>query len=235
MDVVQENLRSLCVWKYDQRNYGNDDILWWDYAVLWDENCGVNATSNMNFTANCSFAQMDKVRTDGSLSAFVRTCIADSGGYGYKDGKNTILQAEMNMKYNKSIYAVPTVRINEFLIHGNIDCEHPVTPQTCTVLAAICAGFIEGTQPDVCLVTPSPTEVTCSLAEKDCVGTCFGNYEVDLCGMFLAIGQFHSFLSKIDHTLNKQEIVWIQYQVHYGMNVSVVMGKSVMQLMIVKE
>ena len=90
--MVQENLRSLCVWKYDQSNYGNDDILWWDYAVLWDENCGVYTNSTMNFNVNCSFAQMDKLKSDGSLSVFVQSCITNSGGYGYTDGKNTILQ-----------------------------------------------------------------------------------------------------------------------------------------------
>ena len=119
----------------------------------------------------------------------------------------------MNLKYNQSISYVPTVRINEFVIHGNIDCEYPVTTATCTVLAAICAGFIQDTQPDVCFVTPSPIAVTCTVAERDCNGTCFGNYEVDLCGMFLM-----SLLIRFSQILNKQGTAF-QSQVYYGINV----------------
>ena len=43
LDVVQENLRSLCVWEYDKTEVGNgDDILWWDYAVLWFVECSLS-------------------------------------------------------------------------------------------------------------------------------------------------------------------------------------------------
>eukprot|EP00486_Rosalina_sp_Unknown_P004694 CAMPEP_0201571072 /NCGR_PEP_ID=MMETSP0190_2-20130828/13660_1 /ASSEMBLY_ACC=CAM_ASM_000263 /TAXON_ID=37353 /ORGANISM="Rosalina sp." /LENGTH=819 /DNA_ID=CAMNT_0047995337 /DNA_START=127 /DNA_END=2586 /DNA_ORIENTATION=+ len=185
MDVVQENLRSLCVWKYDETNFGFDDVMWWDYAVLWDENCGVYSNTSTNFNEACSYAQMDKLKTDGSLSTSVKQCIADSGGYGYEDGNNTILHAECKLKYTNSIYAVPLVRVNEFLIHGNIDCDPPVTTATCEVLAAICAGFINGTQPDVCKVTPAPTIVTCTDDQLDCNGTCYGPHHTDACGKCL--------------------------------------------------
>jgi len=189
MDVVQENVRSLCVWEYDKAfgKNGLDDILWWDYAVLWDEHCGVLANSSTNFHANCSFAQMDKLKTDQSLSTYVKQCIVDSGGYGYRDGDNTLLRTETKLKYNSSIYAVPLVRVNEFLIHGNIDCEQPVTTATCEVLAAICAGFIEGTQPDVCSITPSPIIVNCTAADEDCAGVCFGTSQIDACGKCLLV------------------------------------------------
>ena len=191
MDVIQENLRSLCVWEYDKANFGFDDVIWWDYAVLWDENCGVYSNSSMNFNANCSFSQMDKLKTDGSLSRYVQNCITSSGGYGYEDGKNSILEIETKLKYNQSIHAVPMVKVNEFLIHGNIDCEPPITVATCQVLSAICAGFIEGTQPDVCFITPSPTTITCADNEKDCNGTCFGNYQIDACGMYISYIMWH--------------------------------------------
>eukprot|EP00484_Ammonia_sp_Unknown_P012014 CAMPEP_0197072698 /NCGR_PEP_ID=MMETSP1384-20130603/210229_1 /TAXON_ID=29189 /ORGANISM="Ammonia sp." /LENGTH=883 /DNA_ID=CAMNT_0042511519 /DNA_START=176 /DNA_END=2826 /DNA_ORIENTATION=- len=187
MDVVQENLRSLCVWEYDKEfgKNGLDDILWWDYSVLWDENCGVYANTSMNFHANCSFAQMDKLKSDGSLSQYAAKCITDSGGYGMTDGDNSILRTETKLKYNSSIYAVPMVRVNEFLIHGNIDCELPVTTATCEVLAAICAGFISGTQPNVCSLTPAPTIANCTDSERDCNGTCYGTYltEPNVCSL----------------------------------------------------
>eukprot|EP01084_Bolivina_argentea_P182921 315713_1 len=151
MDVIQENLRSLCVWEYDKQQRGiMDDIMWWDYAVLWDENCGVYSNSSLNFHENCSFTQMDKLTSNHHLSDYVLQKIIDTGGYGYADGKNSMLDTETKLKYNSSIYAVPMIRVNEFLIHGNIDCKPPVTQHTCSVLAAICAEFIEGTQPDLC-------------------------------------------------------------------------------------
>jgi len=188
-DVIQENLRSLCVWEFDKEFGKNklDDIMWWDYAVLWDENCGVYANSSMNFHATCSYQQMDALKPDGSLSAYVQQCIVDSGGYGDTDGLNTILKRETRLKYNQSIYAVPLVAVNGFLIHGNIDCEPPVTAATCEVLAAICAGFVDGTQPDVCYVTPAPTVANCTQADRDCAGTCFGSYQMDACDQCLPI------------------------------------------------
>lgn len=78
-------------------------------------------------------------------------------------------------------------QVNEFLIHGNIDCAPPVTQQSCTVLSAICSGFIDGTEPEVCSFTPAPTPLNCSEAEKDCVGDCFGNHLYDECGECLLV------------------------------------------------
>eukprot|EP01084_Bolivina_argentea_P272509 464005_1 len=110
-----------------------------------------------------------------------------AGGYGYNDGVNTLLQRETRLRENSSIYALPMVRVNEFLIHGNIDCTPPVTVQSCQVLAAICAGFINGTQPDVCYVTPAPTRATCIDEQKDCNGTCYGSWLTDSCEACLPI------------------------------------------------
>jgi len=188
LDVIQENLRSLCVWQYDKEYDGPiDDVVWWDYAVLWDENCGVYSNTSENFNVACAYAQMDALVKDKSLSAYVKQCVTNSGGYGLDDGKNSILERETKLKYNSSIYAIPMVRVNEFLIHGNIDCVPPVTKDSCAVLAAICAGFIEGTQPDVCLVTPSPTEAVCTDDERDCAGECFGNHLTDACDACLLV------------------------------------------------
>eukprot|EP01084_Bolivina_argentea_P182922 315715_1 len=188
MDVIQENLRSLCVWEYDKQQRGiMDDIMWWDYAVLWDENCGVYSNSSNNFHVNCSYLQMNKLDNTGGLATFVYNCINQSGGYGYHSGDNSILRSETKLKYNSSIYALPMVRVNEFLIHGNIDCKPPVTQHTCSVLAAICAEFIQGTQPDVCSWTPSPTEGVCNDTDIDCNGECFGHSLIDSCQQCLLI------------------------------------------------
>eukprot|EP01083_Nonionella_stella_P128787 390331_1 len=187
MDVIQENLRSLCVWEYDKTSEPGDDIMWWDYSVLWDENCGVYTNSSVNFNADCSWSQMNTLSHDGSLKRYVQKCIATTGGYEYDGGVNTLLRRETRLKYNSSIYAVPMVRVNEFLIHGNIDCELPVTIATCEVLTAICAGFVNGTQPPVCDYTPAPTIAVCDGADKDCAGVCYGPAQIDECGVCLQL------------------------------------------------
>ena len=62
-----------------------------------------------------------------------------------------------------------------------------MTQQSCSVLAAICAGFIEGTQPEVCSFTPAPTMLNCTEDEKDCTGECFGNHLKDACDQCLLV------------------------------------------------
>ena len=126
------------------------------------------ANSTANFNLDCSMRQMDRLKPDKSLSDFVTKCVSDSGGSGYEDGVNTLLARESKLKTNSSIYAIPMVRVNEFTIHGNIDCTPPVTSASCEVLSAICAGFVDGTQPDVCSLTPAPTMVNCTQDEEVC-------------------------------------------------------------------
>ena len=102
-----------------------------------------------------------------TLVEFVKKCITDSGGYSYHDGINTLLEDEIRLRENSSIYALPLVRVNEFLIHGDIDCDI-LTVENCEVLSAICAGFINGTKPSICYVTPSPTISTCDGSDPLC-------------------------------------------------------------------
>jgi len=183
MDVVQENLRELCVWEYAQDN-GLGEAPWWDYSILWNTYCFNGVANASTFTANCSFTQMAKV--DSALPHYVRQCINASGGYDQYDGINTLLEAESALRADSSIYALPMVVVNQFLIHGDISCS-VVTTQQCQVLDAICAGFINGTQPSVCYATPSPTPVTCADDLKDCAGVCYGTYLNDSCGQCLPV------------------------------------------------
>lgn len=184
IDVVQENLRQICVWEYDKKwGKANNNVLWWDYTTLWDDNCFLTPKPELTFTENCSFTQMDKIHPIApvgqlTLKEFVKKCVNESGGYGYHAGKNTLLDGETRLRENSSIYALPMVRVNEFLIHGNIDCEF-LTVEQCEVLSAICAGFINGTKPAICFATPAPTP-----------GTCDGSdplWRIDECGLCLSV------------------------------------------------
>ena len=63
----------------------------------------------------------------------------------------------MELKENLSINTHPIVKVNEIVVNGSINCEPPITVQTCTVLAAICAEFANGTQPSICGPSSSPS------------------------------------------------------------------------------
>ena len=65
MDVIQEDLRSICVWKI-MHDLNMGSIMWWNYATLFDDNCGVR-NSSQNFNQQCSFKQMDKLIQDASI------------------------------------------------------------------------------------------------------------------------------------------------------------------------
>jgi len=71
--------------------------------------------------------------------------------------------------------------LNAATVYGNIDCNQ-ITEQTCQVLDAICAGYLEGTAPAQCSQT---APVNCSQADKDCRGVCNGQYLTDRCGQCL--------------------------------------------------
>ena len=244
MDVVQEDLRQLCIWKFSTRylfyccvflfclslrlfedifyrktffllndksitffcfdypctgcltffysftTHGDDPIhnesLWWDYSVLWNDNCFNDTNNEHTFNTACSYRQMETLDYDGRLGliAYVNNCIETSGGYGYNDSNNTLLEYEVRFRESESIHVLPTFRVNEFMIYGEVDCEI-VTEDGCAVLDSICSGFLDGTQPDICYATPAPTPMNCSSRYRDCDGKCYGTKETDRCGSCL--------------------------------------------------
>ncbi|ETO31065.1 hypothetical protein RFI_06057 [Reticulomyxa filosa] len=198
MSVVQENLRNICVWKLRMIIllfffcipflYANstklNESLWWDYSNLWNKNCWLTNNSMITFTESCSYTQMTSL--DSNMTQWVKNCVSTSGGYTYRGGVNTILQEEVRLRENQYLYNLPTVLVNSAIVYGNIDCDE-ITEQTCQVLDAICAGFINGTQPPQCFQTttaaPAPN---CSESDRDCQGVCYGHYSVDRCGLCLS-------------------------------------------------
>eukprot|EP01084_Bolivina_argentea_P154670 269578_1 len=190
MDVVQENLRSLCVREYviDSKS---EYMLWWNYTLLWNQNCGISTTSTQHFTANCSFLQMDILDNTGTLKTFVTNCIVSSGGYGYTNGINTLLEAEIKLGSDSSIDMIPMMKLNKFWFSStSIECATPVTTETCAILEAICQSFINGTKPSVCSLSG-----TCDKIERDCLGICFGNHLINPCGRCISSSRsdFHTY------------------------------------------
>ena len=161
------------------------ESVWWDYTILWDKNCFNTSDGELNFNAECSYAQMATIDDDFNqslqLGAYVNNCIQVTGGYGYHDGANTILEYEVRRREYLGINILPSFRINEFNIYGQVDCD-PITTDGCIILDAICSGYIEGTQPNICYATPAPTTMNCSADYQDCQGKCYGTKQIDRCG-----------------------------------------------------
>ncbi|ETO05633.1 hypothetical protein RFI_31762 [Reticulomyxa filosa] len=213
MDVVQENLRSACVWKLHKSHQQliqlihtqprdkikqlkkkkkknrfietlrQNESIWWDYENLWNKNCWQMGNQVSTFTASCSYQQMDQLNS--TLSSWVQQCVTQSGGSSYQGGVNTILEAETRLRETLRIYQLSAITVNSVLVHGNIDCEE-ITPQACAVFSAICAGFAEDSKPQQCNYTPAPTmHYNCTSLEKDCNGVCNGTWSKDRCGQCL--------------------------------------------------
>ena len=115
------------------------------------------------------------------LSDYVDHCINATGGYCYHCGENSLMDYEVRFREDLSVYILPSFRVNEFMIYGEVDCDI-VTEDGCSVLDSICSGFLDGTQPDLCYATPAPTPRNCSASQRDCAGICFGESETDRCG-----------------------------------------------------
>ena len=56
---------------------------------------------------------------------------------------NTLLSTEITALTTNGIFALPAVTVNTKLVYGKITSQE--------VFSAICNGFMDGTQPDVCL------------------------------------------------------------------------------------
>merc|ERR1711871_11626 len=140
-DVVEENLRQLCVWKKANETYAQDGAAkWWQYVVLFDEQChGIGGGGTVDkFNAACS-EQVHK-QVPGLSYAETVQCIKDAESAG--DGTNALLEAEKNFRSRLNIMADPTVIVNNVIERGVVNVE--------AVSGTICAGFLSGTEPALC-------------------------------------------------------------------------------------
>jgi hypothetical protein len=149
-DVVMENVRQICLW--GAVNATGQEGIWWDYVEAFHHNC---SKSDATFNQACSEGLMrifsrQYGRPSQDLLDDVRHCVDASGGTGFEDGPNTILEAEIKARVEEGVFMLPTIRINEKDYRGDISCPTPVSLGTCPVLAAICDGFMKGGAPPVC-------------------------------------------------------------------------------------
>ena len=140
-DVVQENLRQLCIWDDAKTTLQTDGgAKWWDYSIQFAAECKGTGTVSTSFSTECSQRVHDEV---GLSWATTLQCVSDAGGYGPDDGVNTRIQAEIDARTGQkrgNIFTLPSIIVNEIIARGGVKPDG--------VLQMICAGFLEGTAPD---------------------------------------------------------------------------------------
>eukprot|EP01026_Neomeris_dumetosa_P062104 TRINITY_DN58696_c0_g1_i2.p1 TRINITY_DN58696_c0_g1~~TRINITY_DN58696_c0_g1_i2.p1 ORF type:complete len:533 (+),score=66.15 TRINITY_DN58696_c0_g1_i2:57-1655(+) len=134
--VAEENLRSLCV--YQTVLQDNEVSRWWDYSAAVFESC-----TGTEFTRECSIRQLNRFYID---EAKVKKCMGDVDA----DEVSDIILKELGefLDYEDTgrgkISLIPTLVVNaKEQYRGRLD--------SLSVLRAICAGYKQGSEPDLCL------------------------------------------------------------------------------------
>jgi len=133
-DVVKESLRRLCIWKH----YGQQDgvgKVWWDYIGHFFDRCN---TPDFFMNEDCVKDCYKHAKVDASK---IDQCIMDSGGLS-EDKKNELLDAEIAAQSERGVVVLPTAFINTAAMRGQLTAS--------SVFSAICAGYLEGTTPEIC-------------------------------------------------------------------------------------
>jgi len=150
-DVVAESLRRLCIWKH----YGEEDGIgseWWDYVNHFMDHC---QTSTSFTDKKCIDGAISSAKIDGGR---IGQCMSDSGGL-ESDSTNSVLQDEIEFQQKRGIVILPSAYVNESIIRGSLNVNN--------VFGAICAGYLEGTKPDICeTCSECPDRLTCASTGK---------------------------------------------------------------------
>mmetsp|Transcript_92953 Transcript_92953/g.225715 ORF Transcript_92953/g.225715 Transcript_92953/m.225715 type:complete len:583 (-) Transcript_92953:71-1819(-) len=135
-DVVMENLRQMCIWQQANSTYEIDyGKRWWDYTALFDEHC----TSADVEWDECSNEQQYAAGLDAGIT---NECVNAAGGVDERGPENSLLEAEVRLRDDLVIVTLPTVVVNEVIERG--------ATTTQNVLATLCAGFVQGSEPLLC-------------------------------------------------------------------------------------
>lgn len=156
-DVVKESLRRLCIWS----NYGASDGIgrpWWDYVALFNERCAANNYEYFN-DENCIKDAYKKGKIDATL---IERCMIDSGDV-TQDVPNSKLDLEIAEQAKRGVVVVPTAFVNTAAIRGGL--------KSTNIFAGICAGFSEGTQPDICKQCATCTDPVGCAVKGRCTAT----------------------------------------------------------------
>lgn len=151
-DVVLENLRQLCV--FQAANRTGRPLLWWDYVSKLTDQCKMADNKfPTERDAECAEAVIAAI---GLSVDTVRTCM------GSPDDSHPLLDKEKNAQMGNTdgrgdVTINPTVIINNRHYRGKLD--------PAAVLKALCAGFMEDREPDIC-VNPGISENECEQGKR---------------------------------------------------------------------
>jgi len=132
--VVKESLRRICVWKH----YGQQDgvgITYWDYIHEFLDRCD---SDDFFMNEDCVKDAMKNSKIDYNR---INQCMEDSGGL-VGDKKNVLLENEIDAAGRRGVVVLPTMFVNSAPLRGALTSN--------TVFNAVCAGFVEGSEPSVC-------------------------------------------------------------------------------------
>jgi len=157
-DVVVESLRRICIWS----RYGADDGIgteYWDYIGFFMKTCD---TPDYFSNKKCI---KDAMKSAKIVPDTVQRCMDDSGGTERVEG-NTQLEAELRAQEERGVIVLPTVFVNNAALRGALSAS--------TTIAALCAGFAEGTKPEICdICADCPFKMQCVETGK-CTGDSSG-------------------------------------------------------------
>jgi hypothetical protein len=153
-DVVQENLRRICIWKQANATYATSfGKQWWDYVSLFNKQCWSQSQAPA-VMKQCSDSTQLKTGLDPLKTA---GCITASNvGPSTAPTDNSLLAFEVASRSKSNIFITPTVVVNGVIERGGTN--------QAAVLTTICNGYLDGTQPEVCKCTQLAT-----LAIPNCV------------------------------------------------------------------
>jgi len=184
-DVVREALRRLCIWKH----HGEADgigVKWWDYINEFFFRCD----SPDYFTSDTCIE--DVYKHAGIDAKVINQCMSDTGGT-EGDKANTLLDEQISKAKNMGVVIIPTAFVNESAIRGKLSFH--------TLFTAVCAGFAEGSKPDICKNCHACADQEgcvlkgrCSNSGADSTGISKGTFAatiIGLCAVFGTAGFLH--------------------------------------------
>jgi len=160
-DVVRESLRRICAWK----DYGEDDgigLKYWDYIQEFNYRCFAVDDDDFKladfFSQDCINDVYKNANIDGDM---IEKCMTDSGGTDdANDTINNLLEKELAEQKQFSISVLPIMDVNNIAIRGRFDSS--------TIFAAICAGFVAGSEPDICKLCAGCLEIKSCIVNEFC-------------------------------------------------------------------
>lgn len=122
------------------KSYGSDGIgrPYWNYVDEFLFRCYQPAKPDLFRDDNCVSDAMEHAGVD---KAIVDNCMATSGGL-EGDVENSMLQSELRAKDSVGVILIPTFFVNSAPVRGQLSFA--------TAFKAICAGYAQGSEPQVC-------------------------------------------------------------------------------------